>query len=128
MNRQDVERAQSRGAARTKSHGVARIAAVVAAAMLMAPPGSTAAAGPDAADIARARIARSRAAICTTCHNGGAADAAFAALDTRSAADIARDLREFRSGRRSGTVMPQIARGLTDADVDVIARGLAAKP
>lgn len=80
------------------------------------------------ADGATSAHARSLAATCSTCHTrGGARDAAIAPLEGRSAADIVRDMRAFRSGERAGTVMPQLARGYTDADIAAIARWYAAR-
>jgi cytochrome c553 len=36
-------------------------------------------------------------------------------------------LRGYRDGSRAGTVMPEIAKGYSDAELDAIARQLAAK-
>lgn len=70
--------------------------------------------------------ARNLAANCTTCHTrGGAGDAAIPPLEGRKAAEIAQAMRAFRSARRQGTVMPQLARGYADADIDAIARWFA---
>jgi len=72
--------------------------------------------------------ARALAATCTTCHTqGGAGLAAIAPLDGRAASDIASAMRAFRSGERAGTVMPQLARGYTDADIDALAQWFAAQ-
>ena len=49
------------------------------------------------------------------------------AAEGRAAVDIARTMRAFRSGERAGTVMPQLARGYTDADIDTIAAWFAAQ-
>jgi cytochrome c553 len=72
--------------------------------------------------------ARALAATCTTCHTrGGAGLAAIAPLDGRAADGIASAMRAFRSGERTGTVMPQLARGYTDADIDALAQWFAAQ-
>jgi cytochrome c553 len=72
--------------------------------------------------------ARALAATCTTCHTrGGAGLAAIPPLEGRPAPSIATAMRAFRSGERTGTVMPQLARGYTDADIDALAQWFAAQ-
>jgi cytochrome subunit of sulfide dehydrogenase len=72
--------------------------------------------------------ARNLAATCAACHlRGGAGDAAIAPLEGRPAAATAATLRAFKSGARAGTVMPQLARGYSDADIDAIAAWYAAR-
>ena len=67
--------------------------------------------------------ARSLAAACAGCHAAdGASRAPTPSLDGRSADAIARALRDYRDGRRSGTVMPQLAKGYRDDELDAIAR------
>lgn len=83
-----------------------------------------------AADDARAKSphARNLAATCSACHTrDGADNPAIAPLDGRPATDVANAMRAFRSGERTGTVMPQLARGYTDADIDAIATWYAAQ-
>ena len=41
---------------------------------------------------------------------------------------LARELRAFREGKREGTVMPQIARGYSDAEIDGLAQWFAQRP
>lgn len=66
--------------------------------------------------------ARGLAATCTACHTpGGARDAAIPPLAGARAAATAQAMREFKSGDRKGTLMPQLARGYTDAQIDAIA-------
>ncbi|MEP7063518.1 MAG: c-type cytochrome [Betaproteobacteria bacterium] len=72
--------------------------------------------------------ARNLAATCAACHlRGGAGDTAIAPLEGRSADETAATLRAFKSGARSGTVMPQLARGYSDADIDAMAAWYAAR-
>jgi len=79
-----------------------------------------------AADAATTMHARNLASTCTACHTrNGAGESAIMPLEGRAAADIARTMRAFRSGERAGTVMPQLARGYTDADIDAIAAWFA---
>jgi sulfide dehydrogenase cytochrome subunit len=93
--------------------------------LLLAATGWTAAAADAATTTAHAR---NLASTCTACHTRkGAGESAIAPLDGRVAADIARTMRAFRSGERAGTVMPQLARGYTDADIDAIAAWFAAQ-
>jgi cytochrome subunit of sulfide dehydrogenase len=72
--------------------------------------------------------ARSLAATCTTCHvSGGAGLPAIPPLEGRRAADIADAMRAFAKGTRPGTVMPHIARGYRDEDIEAIAAWFAAQ-
>lgn len=92
--------------------------------LLLAATGRAAA----AADAATTVHARNLASTCTACHTrNGAGESAIAPLEGRAAADIARTMRAFKSGERAGTVMPQLARGYTDADIDAIAAWFAAQ-
>jgi len=73
-----------------------------------------------------ARHERSLAATCASCHLRSApADALIAPLEGRSEAAIAGALHEFKAGTRQGTVMPQLAKGYTDEQIDAIARWYA---
>ena len=71
---------------------------------------------------------RSLAASCAQCHgtDGHAvAGATVPALAGRPAAQIAEQLKAFQRGERPSTVMQQIAKGYTDAQVDALARWFA---
>ncbi len=75
--------------------------------------------------------ARSLAATCAACHgtNGRTtADDALPRLAGRPATEIAEALRAFRSGARPGTVMPQLAKGYDETQIDLLARYFAAQP
>jgi cytochrome c553 len=48
-------------------------------------------------------------------------------LEGRTAASIVDAMRAFKAGSREGTVMPQIARGYTDDDIDALAAWFAAQ-
>lgn len=67
--------------------------------------------------------ARALAAGCLTCHQP--AGRALPVLAGQPQAALADKLRAFRSGTQAGTVMPQIAKGYTDAQIDAIARYFA---
>jgi cytochrome c553 len=84
--------------------------------------------GAHAAAPAATHHARALAATCTTCHvRGGARAPAIVPLEGRTAASIVDAMRAFKAGSREGTVMPQIARGYTDDDIDALAAWFAAQ-
>lgn len=79
---------------------------------------------PPAADLKM----RSLAATCAACHGTdgrSTADDALPSLAGRPAEALARLLRDFKSGARPGTVMPQLAKGYDDAQIDLLARYFA---
>jgi cytochrome subunit of sulfide dehydrogenase len=61
---------------------------------------------------------RAVAATCASCH---------ASLAGRPREEIVARLREFKSGARAGTVMPQFARGYTDEQIVQAAEWFAAQ-
>ena len=66
---------------------------------------------------------------CAACHGpDGRSQGAIPSLHTLSAAEIRTALREFRAGSRPGTIMPRLAKGLDDADVDAVAAYFASLP
>ena len=69
--------------------------------------------------VAASETARALAAGCVGCHQREARSPP--PLTGRSAGDTASLVRAFRDGTRPGTVMPQLARGYTDAEIDAIA-------
>lgn len=74
---------------------------------------------------------RSLAATCATCHgtDGHAVPASpIPGLAGRPADALLRDLRAFRDGSRPATVMQQIARGYSDAQLQQLAAYFAAQP
>lgn len=73
---------------------------------------------------------RNLAAPCAICHgtNGRVPSAApVIALAGLPRGQIAEQMRAFRDGRRAATVMHQIARGYTDAEIDSLAAFYAAQ-
>ena len=69
---------------------------------------------------------RNLAAACANCHGtNGASQGGIPSLAGRDRADLARQMQDFKSGRRPATVMHQIARGYTDAQIDAIAAYLS---
>ncbi|HUP30897.1 MAG TPA: c-type cytochrome [Usitatibacter sp.] len=75
------------------------------------------------ANMTRAGV-RGMAATCTACHgtNGNAAaQSAVPGLAGRSKDEIAQAMAQFKGGQRPATVMHQIAKGFSDAEVAAIA-------
>ena len=89
------------------------LALVAAAALLAAGPSSH-------AQNAAALHARSLAATCAQCHgtDGRAPPgSAIASLAGKPATYLIEQMTAFKSGARPGTVMPQLAKGYTDAQI-----------
>ena len=62
------------------------------------------------------------AASCTGCHAvRSGIDTAIPRLAGRNAAELVSQMEAFRSGQRPATVMDQIAKGFSDAEVQAIA-------
>jgi cytochrome c553 len=88
-----------------------RIAAVIVA---MLATGSQPAPGAD--------DARALAAGCRSCHQG---DTVIPSLDDQTRDALLRKLRGFRDGTLPGTVMPELVKGYTAAQLEAIAGYLA---
>ena len=67
-------------------------------------------------------LARNLAATCANCHGtngvsrGGTASLAGVARD-----DMIRKLKDYKSGAKPGTIMPQLIKGYTDAQIELVA-------
>ncbi|WP_156391969.1 MULTISPECIES: c-type cytochrome [unclassified Roseateles] len=74
--------------------------------------------------------ARSLAATCANCHgtNGRARGAVMAPLAGMKAEVMLETLADYRSGKRPGTVMPQIVKGYTPEQLRLVAAYFAALP
>jgi len=74
--------------------------------------------------------ARTLAATCAACHgtNGRSATQELASLAGLPREHIASQMRAFRDGLRPATIMPQIARGYRDEQIDLIADFFARRP
>ena len=71
---------------------------------------------------------RALAATCANCHGtNGHAVGGMSALAGRPRAELARTMREFRDGRPA-TIMNQLARGFTDAQIEALSAYLASQP
>jgi sulfide dehydrogenase cytochrome subunit len=82
-----------------------------------------------AADVAPyPTLGRDVAANCANCHGtDGRSRGAIPALAGQDASAILQRMRGFRDGRRAATVMQQIAKGYTDAQLQAAAAYLAAQ-
>jgi cytochrome subunit of sulfide dehydrogenase len=70
----------------------------------------------------------SLAATCANCHGtNGVSVGIVESLAAKPKDDIARKMRDFKSGARPGTVMPQLAKGYTDEQIELLAAWLAAQ-
>ncbi len=64
---------------------------------------------------------------CSGCHGpGGHSPGAIPSIYGRTAASLAETLRGFRDGNRPATVMGRISKGYSDAEIDAVAREIAA--
>ena len=75
--------------------------------------------------------ARSLAATCAACHGTdgrAAAGASLPGLAGLPAASLAEQMKAFKSGARPGTVMPQLAKGYSDAQIEQLAAWFAQAP
>lgn len=75
------------------------------------------------------QIGRNLAASCAICHGteGRAATQSVIGLAGLPNEHIATQMRAFRDGKRPATVMHQIAKGYTDAQIDAMAEWFAAQ-
>jgi cytochrome subunit of sulfide dehydrogenase len=99
------------------------LAATLLAAALIAAP-LLAASQTDASHDADALRVRSLAANCAGCHGTdghAAAGSATRAIAGVQAAYLAEQMRAFKTDVRPGTVMPQLAKGYNEAQIDALA-------
>ncbi len=80
---------------------------------------------------AQDRQARNLAATCAICHGtegrGAAKDGPLIPLAGLPKDHISTQMRAFRDGKRPATVMHQLAKGYTDAQIDTLAAWFAAQ-
>jgi cytochrome subunit of sulfide dehydrogenase len=75
-----------------------------------------------------ANLGRDIAANCANCHGtDGRSRGAIPSLAGQDAAVIVQRMKEFRDGRRAATVMQQLAKGYTDAQIEAVAAYFAAQ-
>ena len=89
---------------------------VVAAALLALVAAAASAQAPDP------NLARNLAATCANCHGtNGASQGGTESLAGASKDDLVRKMKEFKAGTKPGTIMPQLAKGYTDAQIESLA-------
>lgn len=81
-----------------------------------------------ASDLTAERIYHlSLAATCANCHGTGGVSVAgndMPKINELTHTQIAEILRQYKSGEKTGTIMPQIAKGYTEEQIDIIAKVL----
>jgi cytochrome c553 len=71
-------------------------------------------------------LGRNLAATCANCHGtNGVSVGEVASLAGRPKDELARKMQDFKAGRTPGTIMPQLAKGFTDEQIDVVAAWFA---
>ncbi len=91
------------------------------------------AAAPPAPTFAAANLSergvRAMVANCAPCHGtNGKAAAASSVAGLAGRGDIAEAMKAFKGGKRDATLMTQIAKGYSDAEIDAMAAYFAALP
>ncbi|GJG98058.1 c-type cytochrome [Cupriavidus pauculus] len=77
---------------------------------------------------ARTEQARNQAASCAVCHGPDGrppADSPVPRLAGRASAELVEMMLDYKNGKRPGTVMPQIAKGYSDAEIIAMAAWFA---
>jgi cytochrome c553 len=73
---------------------------------------------------------RSLAATCANCHGTdgkGVVDGGMPLINNLTSEQMLAQLKAFKSGAREGTIMPQLAKGYTDEQLETIANQLGKK-
>ncbi|MEO8345051.1 MAG: cytochrome C [Betaproteobacteria bacterium] len=67
-------------------------------------------------------LARNLASSCAICHGThGVSQGVVPSLAGTPKADLVAKLQEYKAGKRAGTIMPQLAKGYTDAQLELMA-------
>jgi cytochrome c553 len=81
------------------------------------------------AGAAGADLGRDIAATCANCHGtDGRSRGGVPSLAGKDKGELIRQVRDFRDGKRASTVMQQLAKGYTDAEIEAAAAYFAAQP
>ncbi len=95
---------------------------VALAALLAAVAGTAMAQAPDP------NLARNIAAGCANCHGtNGVSKGVVASLAGKSKAELVRKMQDYKTGKTPATIMPQLAKGYTDEQIDLVAGWFAAQ-
>lgn len=82
----------------------------------------------DGAGAADANLGRDVAANCAACHGtDGKSRGPLPSLAGQDKAYIVQQVKDFRDGKRPSTIMQQLAKGYTDAEIDAAAAYFAAQ-
>ena len=74
-------------------------------------------------------VARGIAATCANCHGtGGISRGENESLAGKPKDELVRKVQDFKQGRKPGTIMPQLAKGVSDEQIDLVAGWFAAHP
>jgi sulfide dehydrogenase cytochrome subunit len=85
-------------------------------------------AGTAAAQAQDPNLARNLAATCANCHGtNGVSQGGVESLAGAGKDDMIRKLKEYKAGTKPGTIMPQLAKGYTDAQIDLVAGWFASQ-
>ena len=96
---------------------------VVASALALA------AASPTVGQQSDPNLGRAVAATCANCHGtSGISLGEVPSLAGRPKDELVRKMQDFKAGRTQGTIMPQLAKGYTDEQIDAVAAWYAARP
>jgi len=99
-----------------------RLPFVALAALFAAVAGSAAAQAPDP------NLARNLAAGCANCHGtNGVSKGGIPSIAGQSKADLVRKMQDYKTGKTPATIMPQLAKGYTDEQIDLVAGWFAAQ-
>jgi len=92
----------------------------IAALLLPALPALAQGADPD--------LGRNLASSCAICHGtNGVSQGVVPSLAGVPKADTVAKLQEYKTGKRTGTIMPQLAKGYSDEQIDLVAGWFAAQ-
>jgi sulfide dehydrogenase cytochrome subunit len=73
-------------------------------------------------------LGRSLAATCANCHGtNGASVGGMESLAGKPRDEIVRKMQEYKKGTKPGTIMPQLAKGYTDEQIEVLGAWFAAQ-
>lgn len=66
-------------------------------------------------------FARNIAAACANCHGtNGVSKGGMPTLAGQPKADLVRKMQDYKAGRTPGTIMPQLAKGYSDQEIDAM--------
>ena len=87
-----------------------------------------AAIAPSGAQLSDPNLGRSVAASCSNCHGmTGVSRGDVPSIAGRPKDELVRKMQDYKAGRTQGTIMPQLAKGYTDEQIDLVAAWFAAQ-